>query len=58
MKSEYAALPKMERPLPALTNDASATYELKATDQMKWANLMNACKNQAEEIVEMELILN
>ena len=44
--------------LPALANDAGATDELKATDQMKWVGLMNACRNQAEEIINTELIYN
>ena len=34
------------------------TEELKATDQMKWVGLMNACRAQAEEIILSELIYN
>ena len=50
------ALSRMEQLLPALVKDTGATDELKATDQMKWVCLMNACKNQAEEIIDAELI--
>ena len=46
----------MEQLLPALAKDAGATDELKAADQMKWVGLMNACRNQAEEIINAELI--
>ena len=33
-----------------------ATEELKAKDQMAWVGLMNSLKNQAEELILMELI--
>lgn len=56
MRSEDAALSRMEQLLPALAKDAGATDELKAADQMKWVGLMNACRNQAEEIINAELI--
>ena len=58
LEIEDAALSRMEQLLPALAKDAGATDELKATDQMKWVGLMNACKNQAEEIINAELIYN
>ena len=58
LEIEDAALSRMEQLLPALAKDAGATDELKAADQMKWVGLMNACKNQAEEIIKAELIYN
>ena len=56
LEIEEAARLRMEQLLPALAKDAGATDELKATNQMKWVGLMNACKNQAEEIINAELI--
>ena len=56
LEIEDAAIRRMEQLLPALAKDAGATAELKAADQMKWVGLMNACKNQAEEIIKAELI--
>jgi len=32
------------------------TEELKASDPMRWAGLMNTLKAQAEEIIQSELI--
>ena len=58
LEIEDAALSRMEQLLSALAKDAGATEELKATNQMKWVGLMNACKNQAEEIINAELIYN
>ena len=56
LEIEEAARLRLEQLLPALAKDAGATDGLKATDQMKWVGLMNACKNQAEEIINAELI--
>ena len=53
---DAAARSRMELIMPELAKSAGATEELKATDQMKWVGLMNACKAQAEEIVKHELI--
>ena len=39
-----------------LAKAAGATEALKATDPLKWAGLMNACKQQAEEVVLQQLI--
>ena len=58
LEIEDAAIRRMEQLLPALAKDAGATDELKTTDQLKWVGLMNACKNQAEEIIKAELIYN
>ena len=58
LEIEDAAIRRMEQFLSALAKDAGATGELKVTDQMKWVSLMNACKNQAEEIINAEPIYN
>ena len=36
--------------------DAGVTEDLKASDTMKWTELMNTCHTQAEEIVLAELV--
>ena len=43
---------------PVLAKSAGATEALKASDPMRWDDLMNACKAQAEEIIFTELIYN
>lgn len=42
--------------MPQLMKAAGVTEELKAVDPMKWVELANACKAQAEEIIFQELI--
>ena len=37
---------------------AGVTEELKAHDPMRWVELMNTLKAQAEEIIQDELIYN
>ncbi len=46
----------MEQFLPALAKNSGATAKLKAADQMVWVGLINACRNQAEEIIMSEII--
>lgn len=53
---EKAARMRMELMMPELARNAGATEELKAADPLAWAGLMNACKEQAEEIILTELI--
>lgn len=47
---------RMDLLLPQLEVAAGISEELKATDMMKWVGLKNACKAQAEEIIQAELI--
>ncbi len=49
---------RMEQIMSELIRQNSVTEELKASDQMAWVGLMNACKAQAEEIILNELIYN
>ena len=42
----------------ALAQEAGATEQLKATDQLAWVGLMNNLKAQAEELILMELVYN
>ena len=39
-----------------LPMEAGATETLKAENSMKWVELMNTCRNQAEEIVLKEIV--
>lgn len=53
---DETAQSRLEQLIPQLAKDAGATEQLKASDPMKWAGLMNTCKAQAEEILMAELI--
>ena len=55
---DRAAKQRLEQMMPALTQAAGATEELKARDPMQWTSRMNACKAQAEEVIRNELIYN
>ena len=55
---EAAARSRIDLMLPKLAEEAGATEALKAADPLAWTGLMNACKEQAEEIVLNELIYN
>ena len=56
LETEDTANSRLEQMIPQLAKAAGATEQLKASDQMKWVGLMNACKAQAEEIILSELI--
>lgn len=53
---EDAARSRLDIIIPRLAASVGATEALKAQDSMKWVDLMNTCKAQAEEIVKFELI--
>ena len=53
---DETAQSRLEQLMPQLAKDAGATEQLKASDPMQWAGLMNTCKAQAEEILMAELI--
>ena len=46
----------MERLTAEMARSQGVTEELKATDQMRWAGLMNNIRSAAEEVVLNELI--
>ena len=56
LEIEDTANSRLELMMPGLAKAAGATEQLKASDPMKWAGLMNTCKAQAEEIIQAELI--
>lgn len=53
---EEAARHRMELIVPEFVKQNGVTGKLKADNQMEWARQMNACKTQAEEIVQFEMI--
>lgn len=56
LEIDEAADARMEILMPQLMKAAGVTEELKATYQMKWVGLANACKSQAEKIILAELV--
>ena len=58
LEIEDTANSRLELMMPGLAKAAGATEQLKASDPMKWAGLMNTCKAQAEEIILTELVYN
>ena len=56
-KNDDAANRRMDLLMPKLARDASATERLKASDPMAWVRRMNALKDQVEEIILHELIV-
>ena len=56
LEIDEAANERMDILMPQLMKAAGVTEELKAVDQMKWVGLANACRAQAEEIIQSELI--
>ena len=55
-KIDEAARNRMELIVPELAKQNGVTEQLKAENQMEWVRQMNACKEQAEEVVKAELI--
>ena len=55
---EEAANNRLELMMPELMKSAGVTEELKASDPMKWAGLMNTLKAQAEEVILAELVFS
>ena len=55
---EEAANNRLELMMPELMKSAGVTEELKASDPMKWAGLMNTLNAQAEEVILAELVFS
>lgn len=53
---DEAANRRLEQMMPELMKRNGVTEELKASDQMKWVQMMNNLQNAAEETVLAELI--
>ena len=58
MEIERTANERLEQMMPGLAKSAGATEDLKSSNPMKWAGLMNTCKAQAEEVILTELVYN
>lgn len=58
LEIDKAANERMDILIPQLMKAAGVTEKLKAADQMKWVELANALKAQAEEIILEELIFD
>ena len=55
---EQTAQRRMEQIVAQMAKSQGVTEELKASDQMKWVQMMNNLQNAAEETVLAELIYN
>lgn len=53
---QEAATKRVEEIIKSLKEQSNLTEEMKNTDQLYWAGMMNNFKNQAEEVVFKELI--
>lgn len=56
MEVEQEAQEQIERMVRQMAETEGVTEELKATDPMKWVQLMNNLRHSAEEVVLAELI--
>ena len=55
---QQTAQRRMEQIVAQMAKNQGVTEELKASDQMKWVQMMNNIQNAAEETVLAELIYN
>ena len=55
---QQTARHRVEELVAQMAKAQGVTEELKASDQMKWVQMMNNLRNAAEEIVQAELIYN
>ena len=56
LETDRQAEEQVEAMTEQLAQTAGATEALKAADPLKWAGLMNSCKQQAEEVVLQQLV--
>lgn len=42
--------------IPQMAKDAGVTEQMKMTDQLSWVGMMNAIKNQVEEIIWSQIV--
>ena len=56
LEIDRAAHERMDAMLPRMMEAAGVTEELKARDPMRWVELMNTLKAQAEKVIFQELI--
>ena len=58
LEIEQTANKRLKQMMPELAKSAGATEDLKSSNPLKWAGLMNTCKAQAEEVILTELVYN
>ncbi|OCN03432.1 TnpV protein [Clostridium sp. W14A] len=56
LETDETANRRLEMIMPELMKSAGVTEQLKASDPMRWVGLINALKEQAEEMILSELI--
>lgn len=56
--TDVQAQHQLDTMIPQMAKDAGVTERLKMTDQMRWVGMMNAIKNQVEEIIYQEIVYN
>ena len=56
MQAQQTAQRRMEQIVAQMAKNQGVTEELKASDQMKWVQMMSNLQNAAEETVLAELI--
>ena len=55
---EQTALGRLERTTRQLASEQGVTEEMKEKDQIRWVQMMNGIRSQAEEMIMKELIYN
>lgn len=58
LEIDQAARERMDAMLPRMMEAAGVTEDLKASDPMRWVELMNTLKAQIEKMILDELIYN
>ena len=58
LEIEQTVKERLSQIIPQMMEIEGVTEEMKASDQMKWVNLMNNIRASAEEIVLKELVYN
>lgn len=56
METDSEANQMLDRLLPQMAKAAGIDEKLKASDQMKWVGMMNALKNQVEELIWEQVV--
>lgn len=58
LEIEQTVKERLSQIIPQMMESEGVTEEMKASDQMKWVNMMNNIRASAEEIVLKELVYN
>ena len=55
-QADVQAQPLLDTMIPQIAKEAGVTEQMKMTDQLRWVEMMNAIKNQVEEIIWNEIV--